>query len=167
VATRSGTNEWHGSLFHNYQGAALNAREQTAVTKPQRVFNQFGGSIGGPILRNKMFLFGVYEGYRENGKQVQQANVPTPRLRNAMIAAVPAYRLYVDSIFPLPNQPYDPAASIGRVIDTAPSYLDDNHETVRWDTILSDNSTLTIGVSRDRPNQHQFEIIKNPIRRQG
>ncbi len=167
VATRSGTNEWHGSLFHNYQGSALNAREQTATTKPQRVFNQFGGSIGGPILKNKMFVFGAFEGYRENGKQVQQANVPTPRLRNAMIAAVPAYRLYVDAVFPFPNQPYDPQGVIGRFIGTAPSRLTDNHEIVRWDTIVSPNSTLTVGASRDRPNQYQYELTMNPIRREG
>jgi len=167
VATRSGTNEWHGSLFHNYQGAALDARPQTATTKPQRVLNQFGGSIGGPLVKNRMFIFGAYEGYRENGKQVQQGNVPTPRLRSLMIAAVPAYKPYVDAIFPLPNQPYDPQGVIGRFIASAPFQLVDNHETLRWDILLSNNSTLTLGATRDRPNQYQYELTTNPLRREG
>jgi outer membrane receptor for Fe3+-dicitrate len=65
LVTRSGTNSWHGSLFENYEGAALSARFQTLRTKPGLVFNQFGGSFGGPIKRDKIFIFGAYEGYRE------------------------------------------------------------------------------------------------------
>lgn len=63
LLTRSGTNKWHGSLFKNFQSDSLNARPQRLRSKPGLTFNQFGGSIGGPIKRDKIFIFGVYEGY--------------------------------------------------------------------------------------------------------
>src|SRR5207249_249245 len=113
VIMKAGTNEWHGTVFENYTGAALNARNQTAATKPGFTFNQFGGSIGGRLRKDKMFIFGAYEGYRQGGQDVQQGFVPTPRLRGAMIAAVPAYKDYVDYVFPLPNQSFNPSASVG------------------------------------------------------
>jgi outer membrane receptor protein involved in Fe transport len=167
VITKSGTNQWHGSVFENYTGAALNARNQTATTKPPFTFNQFGASIGGPILKDKLFIFGAYEGYREAGKQVQQGNVPTERLRAAMIAAVPDYKLYLESIFPLANQPHDPNGTIGRWLGTASRRLDENHADVRLDTMLPGNSTLSVSYSRSRPNEYGFELGTNPISRNG
>jgi outer membrane receptor for Fe3+-dicitrate len=77
VMTRSGTNEWHGSLFENYQSASLNARDPFLDSKPPFVYNQFGGSLGGPILRNRVFIFGAYEGYRESRFRRVESNVPT------------------------------------------------------------------------------------------
>ena len=62
LITKSGTNEYHGSLFWNYQGRVLNARNAFLTTRPPEVFNQFGASAGGPIIKNKLFFFGVYEG---------------------------------------------------------------------------------------------------------
>lgn len=167
VITKSGTNQWHGSVFENYTGAALNARNQTATTKPPFTFNQFGGALGGPLKRDKIFVFGAYEGYREAGKQVQQGNVPTVRLRNAMIAAVPDYKLYVDSIFPLPNQPHNPEGTIGRWLGTASRRLDENHGDLRFDFMLPGNSSLSVSYSRSRPNEYGFELGTNPITRNG
>jgi len=53
--TKSGTNDWHGSLFHRYEGSALSARQPFLTSKPHSVWNQFGGSVGGPILKNRFF----------------------------------------------------------------------------------------------------------------
>lgn len=69
VVTKSGTNEFHGSLFEYFRNDALDARNffdnvQPGVDKSPLRFNQFGGSIGGPILKNKLFFFASYEGYR-------------------------------------------------------------------------------------------------------
>ena len=113
VMMKGGTNAWHGTLFENYTGAALNARTQTATTKPPFTFNQFGASIGGRLRKDKMFIFGSYEGYRQGGQDVQQGFVPTPRLRSAMIAAVPAYKTYLDYVFPMPNQSFNPTQVSG------------------------------------------------------
>jgi hypothetical protein len=92
MISRSGTNEYHGSLFENYQSHVFSARDpfmpSTAV-KPKTVFNQFGGSLGGPIIRNRAMFFGAYEGYRETAGLSVQGNVPTQSLRDRVLAALP------------------------------------------------------------------------------
>src|SRR5262249_32794581 len=92
VISRSGPNIWHGSAFENFQAEELNARNQFLATKPGFTFNQFGGSLGGPAIKNRIFGFGVYEGYREAAFSPVSGNVPTERLRQDMIARVPDYK---------------------------------------------------------------------------
>lgn len=65
VVTRSGTNEIHGSLWEFVRNHKLNARSFFAPsTRPQLIQNQFGGAAGGPLRKDKLFLFGSYEGLR-------------------------------------------------------------------------------------------------------
>ena len=107
IITKSGTNEYHGSAFENFQSQRLNARNQFLTNKPVVTFNQFGGSLGGPIQKNKIFFFGTYEGYRETASRLVSENTPTPNFRAQLLTAVPAYALALDGM-PLPNQPYAP-----------------------------------------------------------
>ena len=68
IVTKSGTNNWHGSIFEYFRNNALDARNFfNTKDQPQDEFrnNQFGGSIGGPIVKDKTFLFAAYEGQRE------------------------------------------------------------------------------------------------------
>jgi outer membrane receptor protein involved in Fe transport len=162
VVTKSGTNEYHGSLFENYNGAVLNARNQFLATKPNEVFNQFGGSIGGPIVKNKLFFFGVYEGYRLRRFSVLNAQVPTPELKAAAIAAVPAYKPYFD-LYPNPTQPYAAGASTGTFIGTAPFTGDDNHVVLRGDYNINDLNRLNVRYTRGRPSQSQFADPVTPF----
>jgi hypothetical protein len=79
LVTKSGTNQFHGSAFEFFRNSALDARNyfnSTAV--PQNPFhnNQFGGSLGGPILKNKTFFFVAYEGQREYGGLTSLGHVP-------------------------------------------------------------------------------------------
>ncbi|HXE13073.1 MAG TPA: carboxypeptidase regulatory-like domain-containing protein [Bryobacteraceae bacterium] len=62
VVTKSGTNELHGSLFEFFRNGALNARNYFATDTDSLKRNQFGGSLGGPIIKNKLFFFGTYQG---------------------------------------------------------------------------------------------------------
>ena len=65
VVTRSGTNELHGSGWEFFRNHNLNARNFFApAAKPKLIQNQFGGTLGGPIRKNKLFLFGSFEGLR-------------------------------------------------------------------------------------------------------
>jgi hypothetical protein len=57
VATRSGTNELHGNLFEYTRNYLFNGRSATALTRDSLKQNQFGGTIGGPIIRNRLFFF--------------------------------------------------------------------------------------------------------------
>ncbi|HEX4899074.1 MAG TPA: carboxypeptidase regulatory-like domain-containing protein [Pyrinomonadaceae bacterium] len=65
IATRSGTNDFHGELFEFLRNEALDARNFFSATKPPFKRNQFGGNLGGPIVRNKAFFFFSYEGLRQ------------------------------------------------------------------------------------------------------
>jgi hypothetical protein len=76
VVTKSGTNQFHGGAFESYNGNELNARTFFAGTVPFRVYHNFGGSIGGPIRKNKTFFFIDYEGGREAAVRVITANTP-------------------------------------------------------------------------------------------
>lgn len=62
LITKSGTNQFHGDLFELNDLSAYDARNQFLSAKPRSTFNQFGGSLGGPILKDKLFFFGSYEG---------------------------------------------------------------------------------------------------------
>src|SRR5690242_13438257 len=62
IVTRSGTNQIHGSVFENFQKETLNSRDPFLAAKVPFTYDQFGGSIGGPVKTNKIFLFGAYEG---------------------------------------------------------------------------------------------------------
>ena len=76
MVSKSGTNQYHGSVFEDYNGNALNARDFFASTVPFRVYNDFGASLGGPIIRNKTFFFADYEGSRESTAVIDTLNVP-------------------------------------------------------------------------------------------
>jgi hypothetical protein len=62
VVTKSGTNQFHGSAFEFFRNGDLNARNFFAANHDLLKRNQFGGSFGGPVIRNKLFFFGTYQG---------------------------------------------------------------------------------------------------------
>jgi hypothetical protein len=91
VITKSGTNEFHGSVYEFLRNDAFDARNFFAVRKDKLRLNQFGATAGGPILQNRIFFFGGWEGVREKrGRQIT-GQVPTASLRERMLAANPAY----------------------------------------------------------------------------
>jgi hypothetical protein len=79
VKLKTGTNSFHGSAFEYFRNAVLDASQ--AFTQPAGqplpyVFNQFGGSAGGPIKKDKLFIFGDYQGERIRQSVTTQQNVP-------------------------------------------------------------------------------------------
>jgi hypothetical protein len=167
VITRSGTNDYHGSVFYNYQGAGLNARNQFTTSKPNAVFNQFGGAVGGPVIlprfgeggpavklgRDKLFFFVAYEGYRESNFLVLNDNVPTASTRAAMLQRLPfpETKIVLDQL-PLPNQPHAADAQSARWIGASTSRADDNHWDVKGDWQVTNNNRLAVTYTRGRPN---------------
>ena len=81
VVTKSGTNAFHGSSFWDYNSGHLNARDFFATATPFRVYHDFGGYFGGPIVKDKTFFFGDFEGSREASKVVVSGNTPLPQWR--------------------------------------------------------------------------------------
>ena len=150
IITKSGTNEYHASAFENFQSQRLNARNQFLPNKPPLTFNQFGGSVGGPIRKNKLFFFGAYEGYRETTSRLLSGNKPTAELRAQLIRAVPAYQLALDGM-PLPNQPYAPGSNVGFFQTGKSGHSRDNHVVAKGDFQLTNASRLALTYTHGRP----------------
>jgi outer membrane receptor protein involved in Fe transport len=157
MISRSGTNQYHGSVFENYQSHAFSARDPflagTAV-KPKVVFNQFGASLGGPIIRNRAMFFGTYEGYRETAGLSVLGNVPTQSLRDRILTALPfaETKIALDQL-PLPTEPV--SDDIGRFRDSRDRERHDNHVTAKGDVVLF-GGNLSTTYTRMRP------YTKNP-----
>lgn len=92
IITKSGTNQFHGSAFEDFRNAVLNARNAfNDVGTPKDAFrnNQFGGTIGGPIAKDKLFFYGSYEGQREGMAITSLNHVPT--LNDSMVVSLNDY----------------------------------------------------------------------------
>ncbi|MBM3793455.1 MAG: TonB-dependent receptor [Acidobacteria bacterium] len=151
IISRSGTNQLHGSLFENFRAENLNARLQFLRNKPGVTFNQFGGSVSGPILKDRLFGLFVYEGYRERAFAAVTGNVPTERLRADMLRSVPAFKTILDT-FPLPNQPHNLAGQTGQFIGAGSRKNNDNHMVIKPDWRISDSMSASVTITRFRPN---------------
>ncbi len=83
VVTQNGTNDFHGSLFFKYNDPSLNAFNKYPVNpqKVQNKYRQFGGSFGGPIVREKLFFFFTYEGARSKNNIPYEAWIETAEYR--------------------------------------------------------------------------------------
>ncbi len=150
VLTRSGTNKFHGSLFENHQNQGLNARDPFLSSKIPFTYNQFGGSAGGPIKKNRIFIFGAYEGYRENQLGRVTVNVPTQATRDMVLQAQPSYANAL-ALVPLPNLPFATGAAAGLFDGTATGIRRDNHIDLKSDIRVNDNSNLSLTYSHGRP----------------
>lgn len=108
AVTKSGTNELHGSAFYFHRNSALDARNffdrntrdpLNRSNPPPFRRHQFGGVIGGPIIKNKTFFFGGYEGLREFLATTQVATTLTAGIRSQAVPGIVPYLV----LFPLPN----------------------------------------------------------------
>jgi len=141
LVSKSGSNNFHGGVFEYFRNSGLDARTVFDGPKlPPFHLNQFGGNIGGPIIKNKLFFFANYEGLRQRQATTYTAQVPSAKLRSEVLAKSPALKLVLDA-YPLGTAP------------TKDSYVDDftttftkksNEDSVAWriDYNLSDRTTL-------------------------
>jgi hypothetical protein len=90
VATRAGTNTFHGSLFEFLRNEDLNARNYFATigAKPEYRRNLFGGTIGGPILHDRLFFFGDYQGDKQLIGKTVTSTIPTLNERQGIFTGV-------------------------------------------------------------------------------
>jgi hypothetical protein len=105
VLTKSGTNTFHGTAFEYFRNDKLDANDwfanRNALRRPELRQNDFGGVLGGPIVKNKLFFFGSYEGLLVRQPEVADTFVPSLATRqNAPAAVQPLLNAY-----PLPNGP--------------------------------------------------------------
>ncbi len=86
---RSGSNDIHGSVYEYNRVSALAARNVFAASKAHTVYNQFGFTVGGPIVKNKTFFFGDYQGVRDRRGDVTRPSIPTMDFRNGDFSSAP------------------------------------------------------------------------------
>lgn len=149
---RSGTNAYHGSAFWNNQNEYFFARDpflSAATPKPDVKFNQFGGSLGGPIIKNRAMFFTTFEGYRETTGVSLLGTVPTQPVRDQILAALPypETKIVLDKL-PLPNEPVN--AQIGRYRTVKNRTRRDNHVLAKGDVVVL-GGNLAVSYNRMRP----------------
>ncbi|MGO9129909.1 MAG: carboxypeptidase regulatory-like domain-containing protein [Bryobacteraceae bacterium] len=164
IVTQSGTNQLHGSLFEFLRNNALDAPNYfDPRSAPGFERNQFGGSLGGPIQKNKTFVFGNYEGLRQHLHQTGVDLVPDDNARNGYLPC--------KLISPAPSCPTSGLAFVGvsPLIDAWPSAspgapdfggiseafnsplqtIRDDFGTVRLDHVFASTDTLSAAYTAD------------------
>lgn len=117
VVTKAGTNDLHGAAWEFNRDDALQARNFFAAAdqaKPKLEQNQFGGSLGGPIVRDKVFAFGYYEGYRQTRGNTTNVLVLTEAQRAGNFGSTTIRDPQTGAAFPgntIPSERIDPAAA--------------------------------------------------------
>ncbi|MFN0111832.1 MAG: TonB-dependent receptor domain-containing protein [Blastocatellia bacterium] len=112
AVSKSGSNQFHGSAYQFHRNDNMDARnffDREPIGKPEFKRNQFGGTIGGPVVKDKTFFFFGYEALRERLGRTINSAVPDANARNGIlptgtVTVNPAVRPYLDLI-PLPNGP--------------------------------------------------------------
>ena len=88
ATTKSGTNQYHGSLFEYLRNDYFNAKDRfSGINLPLR-WNQFGGTFGGPIVKDKLFFFGDYQGTRRRRAATTTTTVPTAAERSGDLTSL-------------------------------------------------------------------------------
>ncbi len=158
IVTESGTNQFHGSLYEFLRNSALDARnffDGAAVPGFQR--NQFGAALGGPVRKDKTFVFGNYEGFRQHLHQTGVDLVPDQNARNGYLpcklvsppSPCPSSGLVFVGISPLINAwpaPSPGAPDFGGISEAFNNPLQtirDDFGTLRVDQILSPRDSLS------------------------
>lgn len=155
IITKRGTNEFHGSLFEAVQNDVFNAKsamQRPGDRKPPVRLNQFGGSLSGPVRRDRLFFFFAYEGNRRSNTGISQGEVPSADLRQRAIAAVPAYEQLL-KWFSLPNAGVA-GANTGIYVGPSVNRADDNHAVARVDYQIGGGDMFTARYVRSRPNSY-------------
>jgi len=160
IVTKSGTNDFHGNAFEFLRNGVLNARNYFAATRDNIKRNQFGGTAGGPIRRDKFFIFGAYQRtalVSDVGGNIQF--VPTDAERAGDFSAIPTqlHNPYTGAPFPgnqIPVSDFSPVTSMilahlphstapdGRVEVRTPSDQYEDQGTLKLDYVLNKHSTL-------------------------
>jgi len=165
VATRTGTNEFHGTAFEFVRNQIFDAANFFGTTSPKSPLrrNQFGGSLGGPIKKNKAFFFGNYDGTRFRAPATAVATVPTDAEKNGDLSALGKTLTNPFTMTSFPNGVIPPAllspisknilayypeptssAQVGNYVRNYSNISDVNSFLARVDYTLSDKNTLMV-----------------------
>lgn len=167
LVSTSGTNRLYGAAFEFLRNSALDARNYfDAGSIPEFQRNQFGGSLGGPIRTNRLFLFGNYEGFRQNWGLSAVTLVPDSISR---AAASPSVQPLL-ALWPVANGP-ELGSGIAEAFSHPEERIREDFGTTRFDDNLS-NSDLLFAVytvddsSANTPTQNPLSWVAESLREQ-
>ena len=156
IVTTSGSNTLHGTAFEFIRNSALDARnyfDQATIPEFQR--NQFGGALGGPIKKDKLFLFGNYEGFRQNWGLSDVTLVPDNEARTGYLPNSSGVEQYVGvnsavapllNLWPVQNGPEllsnGNPSGIAEAFSHPPQHINEDFGTARFDDNLSNKDLL-------------------------
>src|ERR1700738_1247971 len=196
AVTRAGTNEIHGSVYEFLRNSALDSANffdnACGIQKPSFKRNQFGASAGGPIRKDKLFIFGNYEGIRQSKGIANPINVPSDAARNGLLtysdpsqfpndcfatAVANQCKVTVDpavqKYLPFWHQATTTAAgsNVGSFTFAGQQVVNEDFFTVRGDYKISDRDTLAATYLRDftpyqAPDGLDAVLINSETRRQ-
>ncbi|MGC2162690.1 MAG: carboxypeptidase-like regulatory domain-containing protein [Silvibacterium sp.] len=180
IVTASGTNSVHGSVFEFIRNSAFDARnyfDQANIPEFQR--NQFGGALGGPLRRNKVFLFGNYEGFRQNlhlsdltlvpDNQARQGYIPNSSGQENYVGVNPAVQPLL-ALWPVQNGP-ELGSGIAESFSNPLQRIREDFGTTRADYNISD-ADLLFGVytiddsDANTPNSNPLSYVVEALREQ-
>jgi hypothetical protein len=147
VVTKSGTNRLHGDVFEFLRNDALDTRSPFDPSKlPPFRLNQFGGSVGGPVVKDKSFFFLSYEGLRQRLGTTAISFVPSPSVRSQVVATSPQLKPIID-VYPLGSIPID--AQTSELFATNSNPVREDSALIRFDQHFSDSTTMYARYSID------------------
>jgi len=149
VTSASGTNQFHGSAFEFLRNDIFDARSFIDDTKPPFRLNQFGGSLGGPLVRNKTFFFTSYEGYRQTLGQTLVGFVPTDAFRAQVAAQSPALIPFLNA-YPEGAAPVAGNPDVAEFIGAGRQLGNEDSGMVRVDQRFSEKTTAFVRLNIDR-----------------
>ncbi|MFB3826682.1 MAG: carboxypeptidase regulatory-like domain-containing protein [Bryobacteraceae bacterium] len=145
LVSKGGTNEFHGGLFEFVRNDAFDARNPFDTSKQPFRLNQFGGNIGGPIIKNRTFFYANYEGLRQRLSQTMRADVPSAAFRAR--ATNPALQPLL-AMYPIGNLRTSDADIDRYVADRSNSWTEDSGS-LRIDHRFNDTNNLYARFSTD------------------
>jgi len=180
ASLRGGSNKFHGSLYEYVRNTDLNAVgffKPIGDVKPVLVQNQFGGTIGGRIRRDRAFFFADYEGYRRISKSLQFVNLPPAalqqgsfgrRLQDPVTGAIyadgviPAYRISAFARKVFDDLP-EPNTSGANNYQSMPRRRDANDKgDVKLDDVINSRTSLFVRVSQRKQDDFVPPTIPGP-----
>jgi hypothetical protein len=180
IVTTSGSNKVHGTVYEFLRNSTLDARnffDQSSI--PQFERNEFGGALGGPIQKSKTFIFGNYEGFRQNLGLSDVTLVPDNNARLGLLPGTNGTLVNVGvapsvgpllSLWPVQNGP-DLGSGIGEAFSHPVQTIREDFGTTRVDHTFSERDSLlgvyTIDDSADfTPTANPFSITPESLREQ-
>ena len=154
AVTRSGTNSFHGDVYEFFRNSALDARNFFDGAIPPFKRNQFGGSAGAPLQKDRTFIFGDYEGLRQSLGVTTVDTVPSLAARSGQlstgtVSVDPKVLGFLKAFYPVPNGPLLGAGDTGIFTFAGQQVTNENYFTIRVDHKFSDRDSAEATYMRD------------------